>query len=310
MSNSELDKFLKSVYGAVEHFVKNAFEPKPPYTRRLYDAMLYSLNAGGKKLRPALLMLGYDLGREMKKNNSPKKHPVLVYACATEFIHTYSLIHDDLPPMDNDMVRRGKPTNHIVFGEATALLAGDGLLTMAFKLFSQDNGDNIPAEVKLKTVEYIVDSVGPAGMVGGQFADISAVGENVIVTAEKASELEFIHTNKTAKFISACFSAGAMLAGADDSFTSKLADAGLKAGFAFQIVDDILDVVSTTDKLGKVVGGDLRLMKLTYPQLYGIEKSKEAAVSLCNEAKSILDDVSGNTDKIKMLIDHIYARLD
>lgn len=310
MNNSELDKFLKSVYTAVEDFLKDTFESKSLYTKKLYDAMLYSLTAGGKKLRPALLMLGYDLGRELKKNIPPKSHPALVYASATELIHTYSLIHDDLPPMDNDTVRRGKPTNHIVFGEATAILAGDGLLTMAFKLFSQDNSDNITAEVKLKTVEHIIDAVGPSGMVGGQFVDISAGGENAAATGEKASELEFIHTNKTAKFISACFTAGAMLAEADDSLVSRLASAGMKAGLAFQIVDDILDVISTVDKLGKVVGSDSRLMKLTYPQLYGIEKSKELAISLCNEAESMLDAVSGNTVKVKMLINRIHARLD
>jgi geranylgeranyl diphosphate synthase type II len=245
--------------------------------------MLYSLNAGGKRLRPALLIMAYNIF-----DNRPIDiaHPAIPYAAAVEMIHTYSLIHDDLPGMDNDDLRRGKPTNHKVYGEATAILAGDALLTNAFEIFFDPSiGVALPYERRAHAGFFLSKAVGPSGMVGGQFADMVAQGSS----SDSKTLLKYIHDNKTAAFISASLACGAILAGGTADDVNRIAKFGMDSGLAFQIVDDILDVTSTAEELGKPAGSDELLDKLTYPKLYGIENARLEADKLINSAIESLE---------------------
>ncbi|MBX5436299.1 MAG: polyprenyl synthetase family protein [Alicyclobacillaceae bacterium] len=228
--------------------------------------MNYSLLAGGKRLRPVLcLATAASFGAD--------EEAVLPAAAALEVLHCYSLIHDDLPAIDNDDMRRGKPTNHKVFGEATALLAGDALLTYAFELLSQPLG--IPAERQLEMVRVLSRAAGCYGMVGGQMEDILAER-----SGGSLDDLQFIHTHKTAKLIQASVVIGAVFAGVPAPVRAALERYGLEVGLAFQMVDDLLDVTGTTEELGKTAGSDERLQKLTYPALVGVEETRR----LCHEA--------------------------
>jgi geranylgeranyl diphosphate synthase, type II len=228
------------------------------YPDILNQAMRYSLFAGGKRIRPVLCLEACALmGGDEKK--------ALPCACALELIHTYSLIHDDLPCMDNDDFRRGRPTCHKVYGEATALLAGDALLTHAFYMIAQ-----VPREQGLKVVSEISDLAGPGGLVGGQIADL-----NNDIMSNREQLLLYIHLNKTAKMIIASVRSGAIIAGAGKSDLMNLTVFAENLGVAFQIADDILDVTGTKEELGKSPGKDAEQKKLTFPALYGLEKSRD-----------------------------------
>ena len=245
---------------------------------RLLASMEYSLHAGGKRLRPALVLAfarlyGAD-GAEL-----------LPFAASLEFIHTYSLIHDDLPAMDDDDLRRGKPSNHKQFDEATAILAGDGLLTDAFSLmFSCADEGGVPAPRLVRAAQAVAAAAGSGGMVGGQALDMEYTARPGVAF----EELRAMHAMKTGALITACCVAGAHLAGAEPPFVRRAREYGINVGAAFQIADDILDVVGDTKTLGKPVGSDERQGKTTYPSLLGLDKSRQLAKSRAEAAAEAL----------------------
>ncbi len=251
----------------------------------LFESIRYSLTAGGKRIRPILVL-------ESAKSVGMKNiDDILDIAVATEFIHTYSLIHDDLPSMDNDDLRRGKPTNHKVFGEAIAILAGDGLLTYAFELISKNK--SVEPLKLLKVINILSNGTGIYGMVGGQAADILA-------EEGRFKDIEFIHLHKTAKFLESCCWIGGVLGNGDKHQQKALKDYGRYIGLAFQIQDDILDEIGNTEKLGKTVGKDKESNKLTFPSIYGIEKSKEIAQEYLEKALKNIEILNS-----KEILEHI-----
>jgi geranylgeranyl diphosphate synthase type II len=261
---------------------------------RLREAMRYSLDAGGKRMRPILVLAA----AEAFGGDSGAALPV---ACAVELVHTYSLIHDDLPAMDNDDFRRGKPTNHRVFGEAMAILAGDGLLTHAFHVIA-DSG--LPAERALAIVRELSEYAGPRGMVGGQAADM--LGEQGVTGL---AELEYIHLHKTSDLIVFSLRAGARVAGADEAGLAAVSRFGENIGLAFQIQDDVLDVIGQESKLGKATQSDIKGMKVTYPFFLGVERSIEKVRTLTEEGKQAL--LSGHVphpERLLELADYLMRR--
>jgi geranylgeranyl diphosphate synthase, type II len=263
------------------------------------EAMRYSLFAGGKRVRPILCLAAGEA-----LDNSPETmNNLLPFACALECIHTYSLIHDDLPAMDDDELRRGKPTNHILFGEAGAILAGDGLLTFAFELLSNTALSAIPAESRLRIIQLIAKAAGPLGMVGGQALDIES--EKVAVSFPV---LQTIHKAKTGALITCSIQAGAIGAGASLDQVEKLTVYGEKIGLAFQIIDDLLNVTSTTEQLGKAAGSDANRGKATYPAFFGIEKTTSMAKEAVDEALEALVGFDRKADPLRHIATYIYTR--
>src|SRR6266404_6595485 len=236
----------------------------------IHTAMRYSVFAGGKRIRPILCL---ETARVFASDVTPALHP----ACAIEFIHTYSLIHDDLPALDNDDLRRGKPTCHKKFGEAIAILAGDALLTLAFETIGVTP---VEAELRVKMLVEVAASAGTVnGMVGGQVADLEAEGKAV-----GAETLEYIHRSKTAALIRAAITAGAICAGAAEEDVARLRHFGETIGWAFQVTDDILDVEESSAALGKTAGKDIAQQKATYPAVFGLERSHTIANELSSNA--------------------------
>ncbi|UQZ46621.1 polyprenyl synthetase family protein [Bacillus sp. PK3-037] len=262
----------------------------------LKKSMLYSLEAGGKRLRPLIVLAVLNAYGKSEKDGIP-------VGCAVEMIHTYSLIHDDLPCMDDDDLRRGKPTNHKVFGEATAVLAGDGLLTESFKLITSHVSDEVSAEKRLRLVNELISAAGTEGMVGGQIADMEA--ENRQVTLE---ELESIHERKTAKLLGFGVIAGAILADAPEEEIETLRVFSRHIGIGFQIRDDILDLEGSEEKIGKRVGSDTTNDKSTYPSLLSLEGAKKKLDGHIKEAKRLIDGLSLQKDLLYELCDLIAAR--
>jgi geranylgeranyl diphosphate synthase type II len=253
--------------------------------------------AGGKRLRPILVIGGAEaVGGEAER--------VMAAACALELIHTYSLIHDDLPAMDDDDYRRGRLTNHKVFGEAIAILAGDALLTYAFRLVAE-NAARVAtdAAVVRDVIIEVADAAGTRGMVGGQVVDIESEGKAV-----SAETLEYIHVHKTAALIRASLRVGAMLAGGRPDQLEIIAVAGGELGLAFQIVDDILDVEGTLAELGNTAGSDERKGKATYPAVHGIEASRAQARALITRAKERLQGLGPGAVPLCALADYIFER--
>lgn len=266
----------------------------------VYNAMKYSLEAGGKRLRPVLLLASCDFaGGDVKA--------AIPYACALEYIHTYSLIHDDLPEVDNDDMRRGKPTNHIVFGHAMALLAGDALLSTAFEIMNKDMLMYFqdPARLKKRVcASYeIAKAAGCRGMIAGQVADIEAEGK--LCSTEM---LDYIHLNKTAALITAAVRAGAHLGEADDEMIGKLTMYAENLGLAFQIADDILDIVGNENDLGKKTGMDSERNKSTYPALYGLEASRKRLQELSDNAINVMAPYYDNAEFFTTLIKNLEVR--
>ncbi|PIW00209.1 MAG: polyprenyl synthetase [Deltaproteobacteria bacterium CG17_big_fil_post_rev_8_21_14_2_50_51_6] len=272
-----LSAYLSEKRSAVEKALADIFrEPGGPASR-IREAMSYSLFAGGKRLRPILCIAAAEAVGGTQSQAMPA-------ACALELIHTYSLIHDDLPGMDDDDLRRGLSTNHKVFGIGAAILAGDGLLTEAFRLLAEKGlsmPDSAPAFIRAMAI--IAEAAGYLGMVGGQMADLDAEGK--VVSLET---LSFIHTHKTADLIAASVKAGAVLANADKPAFDSLGDYGINIGLAFQIRDDLLDVEGDANAMGKSTGSDNKRGKATYPALLGLDRSKEIQRNLVEKAlKSI-----------------------
>ena len=268
----ELKKYLEERKKLIDSALESFLPSEDNYPEKIYQAVRYSVFAGGKRLRPILLLASYELFKNQIK-------PAIPFACALEMIHTYSLIHDDLPAMDDDDFRRGKPTCHKVFGEAVAILAGDALLTQAFGLMAEAGlKSKLNPKVVLKVVSEIAYSAGISGMISGQVLDIEKQGKMY-----DARELEFIHSHKTGALIRAGLVSGALLAGAKSKEIKALSEFGLRVGLAFQIVDDILDIKGG-EKLGKEKGRDQRLEKATYPRLIGLNNSEKKAERLVKQA--------------------------
>ena len=283
----DLKKYLKTKAALIDSYLKEYFRKsdiKPPI---LKEAMVYSLSAGGKRVRPVLALAAYEAcgPRYPKKTWDSRK--ILRYASALELIHTYSLIHDDLPAMDDDDLRRGKPTNHKVFGEAMAILAGDGLLTEAFRMLSVPE-EGIKKEALLGVIEDVGKRAGLWGMVAGQAQDILSESPTPLSPPGRGlpdkDAIRFIHLHKTAELITASARMGGLLAGAGDEKMRALTVYGRSIGLAFQIVDDILDVKGETALMGKTAGSDERKGKLTYPSVMGLPRSEEEAGKLVQKA--------------------------
>jgi len=293
----DLKTYLAKKRAVVDEALKDLFpEPRGP-AADVVKAMAYSLFAGGKRLRPILCMAGAEAV-------GGKGHIVLPVACALELIHTYSLIHDDLPVMDDDDLRRGKPTSHKVFGEAVALLAGDGLLTEAFHLMSGAGPDEgIEPLSLLRVIRLVAAAAGHEGMVGGQVVDIQSEGKQV-----EPHILEFIHAHKTGALIAASVTSGAILGGGRDEEVEAMARYGRHIGLAFQVADDILDVEGDSKKLGKGVGGDARKKKITYPSVVGLSSSKEIQKALIEQAVDALRSFDEKATPLRRIAVYMIER--
>lgn len=289
----DLRKYLAErqalVEEALEHFLPLT------YPERIYEAMRYSLLAGGKRLRPILCLATCELAGGTMEMAMPT-------ACALEMIHTMSLIHDDLPAMDNDDYRRGKLTNHKVYGEDIAILAGDGLLAYAFEIVAQT--ENVPAERLVQVIARLGRAVSAAGLVGGQVVDLECEGKSD-VTIET---LNFIHTHKTGALLEACVVCGAIIAGISVTDLQRLSRYAENIGLAFQIVDDVLDITATQEELGKTAGKDLQAQKATYPSLWGLEESKSKAQQLVADAKAELEPFGESARPLLAIAEFITTR--
>jgi geranylgeranyl diphosphate synthase, type II len=269
--------------------------PRPPHVPAVIsEAMRYSLFAGGKRLRPMLVIATAEgVAQVLGSSEAAARDAAMPAACAIEMIHTYSLIHDDLPAMDDDELRRGRPTAHVVQGEGMAILAGDGLQAEAFRLLAREPQGYHPTLTtrKLKVIAMIAEAAGAAGMVGGQAIDLAAVkpGPHHTPAPIDAQGLQAMHTRKTGALIRAAVGAGAVMGGAEDRIVTALDTYAAEIGLAFQIVDDILDEEGSAGSLGKTAGKDKAAGKPTYPAFYGLERSKELAAACHANANRALE---------------------
>ena len=292
----DLGDYMKVRAAAVDAALERVLPGESERPEMLHRAMRYSVFAGGKRLRPVLVVAGAEaVGGGMDD--------VIPAACAMELIHTYSLVHDDLPAMDNDDFRRGVPTNHKVFGEAMAILAGDALLTLAFRLLALSGPPEMDAPRLRAMLAEIAEAAGHGGMVGGQVVDLESEGKRVGVDT-----VDYIHRHKTGALIRASLRTGARLCGATPADLEALGVAGAGLGLAFQIVDDILDVVSSSAELGKTAGKDQAQQKATYPALHGVEASRVRAGQLIAEAETALAAFGSRAEPIRALGRFILER--
>jgi geranylgeranyl diphosphate synthase, type II len=291
----DLKAYLENRRAMVEAALDRALPPETVAPARVHEAMRYSVLAPGKRLRPILVIAGAEAV-------GGRAETVLDTACALELIHAYSLIHDDLPAMDDDDYRRGRLTNHKVFGEAMAILAGDALLTLAFRLVAQNAAALAPTSVGVVVAE-VADAAGTDGMVGGQVVDIESEGKTI-----SAEMLDYIHLHKTAALIRVALRVGAILAGGRPADVDAISRAGESLGLAFQIVDDILDVEGNLAELGKTAGSDERKQKATYPSLHGLPASKARARDLIEETKRLLVPLGPAAEPIRVLADFVLER--
>jgi geranylgeranyl diphosphate synthase type II len=293
MSAFDFPAYLAERRALVDRALERFLPPEDGRPPSVHRAMRYSVLAGGKRLRPILVIAGAEAV-------GGRAETVMPTACALEMIHTYSLIHDDLPAMDDDDYRRGRLTNHKVFGEAVAILAGDALLTLAFELIARSPGD--PRTI-CEVVASVAEAAGTRGMVGGQVVDIESEGKAV-----SGETLDYIHRHKTAALIRVSLCAGALLAGGSRAQTDAIRIAGEDLGLAFQIVDDILDVEGSLAELGKTAGSDERKQKVTYPALYGLEVSRAKARALIEHAHAALTSLGPPAEPIRALAAFIVER--
>ncbi|MCC6730365.1 MAG: polyprenyl synthetase family protein [Chthonomonadales bacterium] len=291
----DLESYLRSRREMVEAALDASLPHAPATPTRLQEAIRYSVLAPGKRLRPVLLLASAEA-----VGGDPRD--VLPTACALECIHAFSLIHDDLPCMDDDDYRRGRPTSHRVFGEAVALLAGDALLALAFELVAANAATSAPERV-VPALALIARASGTRGMVGGQVLDMESEGRDV-----DGQTLEYIHAHKTGALLSASAVVGALLCGASEEQLQALRLYGRHIGLAFQIADDILDVVGDESKLGKRVGGDARQGKATYPRLHGLEESRRRACAESERAVEALAAFGPGADPLRAIARYIVER--
>lgn len=281
MINAALDRYLP---------------PASRYPPKIHEAMRYSLFAGGKRLRGALVLAVAEL-----LSMEPKR--VLPVAASLEMIHTYSLIHDDLPAMDDDDYRRGKPTCHRVFGEAVAILAGDALLTLAFQTLSDLKKEGFDAGLVVKIVEEVSKAAGTGGLIGGQVVDLESEGIQVM-----PDTLAYIHEHKTGALFRAAVCSASLLAGADERQLQALTDYAAAFGLAFQITDDILDITGDERELGKPVKSDLVKKKATYPAVFGMEKARRLAAEQVNKALHSLEMFGSRADFLRETVRYLLHR--
>ena len=288
-----LKKDMKEKQELVNIILDRYLPRKDEYPKTIHKAMRYSIFAGGKRIRPYLTMSTYEMYRkEVEK--------IVPVAAAIEMLHTYSLIHDDLPDIDNDDYRRGKKSCHILFGEGQALLAGDALLVSAFDLITLAE---IKPEYKVNFVRELAEVAGVKGLIGGQMMDIESEGKKV-----DKKTINYIHENKTAKLIQLSVRFGAIAGGAPEPELKALEDYGGKIGFAFQIADDLLDIEGTPDELGKSVGKDKIEEKATYPSVYGIAASKSKLQELIKEARQSIAPLGEKAELLDALAEYLLTR--
>jgi len=297
-----LDAYLRERRALVDKTLDELLPPTSTRPHSIHDAMRYAVLGGGKRIRPILALAaaeacGGTIG------------PILRAACALELIHTYSLVHDDLPAMDDDDLRRGRKTTHVVYGEALAILAGDALLTEAFSWLAVPI-DGVPGERQLRAVAMVAEAADSKGLIGGQVADIESerIHEGDIEAATLLETLEFIHRNKTGRLLTASVELGGLLAGADEATIETLRTYGRSVGLAFQIIDDLLDQEGTAESLGKTAGKDLAQGKLTYPALVGCEEARKRADALLETALESADKIGSSVNFLGELARYICVR--
>jgi len=296
-TNFDLNGYLLSKKDGIEAALKASVESQTPETDKICESMGYSLMAGGKRIRPVLCIAACEMFGGSQEDAMPT-------AVALEMIHTMSLIHDDLPSMDNDDLRRGKPTNHIIYGEDVAILAGDALLSTSFQHVAEQTPKTVELERILDVVIRLGKSVGPIGLAGGQVMDLECEGKSG-VTLE---DLTWIHTHKTATLLQVAVASGAILGGATPEEVQSCEKFALNIGLAFQVADDILDVTASTEDLGKTAAKDLDADKTTYPKLLGLEDSKAEARRLIDEAKASLAPFGERAAPLLAIADYIIER--
>ena len=316
MTAASLADFLTSARAQVDEAL-DRYLPRPPVCPAIVsDAMRYSVFAGGKRLRPILTLAAADAvdrgpTSDVAQGFSPAMQLALPAACAIELIHTYSLIHDDLPAMDDDTLRRGRPTLHVVYGDGIAILAGDGLHAEAFTLLAREPAGDDPSIVarKLRVLRVIGDAAGPAGMVGGQAIDLQAAGQAPGgAVALDADGLRAMHARKTGALIRAAAVSGAIMAGASGELVLALDAYATDVGLAFQIVDDILDVEGAADELGKTAGKDAADSKPTYPSLFGLDASRRLAAECVARAHQTLADAKLTAGWLDAIAEWVVSR--
>ncbi len=289
-----ITSYLEERTARIDAALDRLLPPSSTPPARLHEAMRYSVFGPGKRLRPILCLAAAEsVGGDPAVALPP--------AAAVEILHTYTLIHDDLPAMDNDALRRGRATCHIAFDEATAILAGDALLTMAFAWLADTRP--APPYTAADLIRELATAGGSTGVIGGQMADIAGEGQQLTI-----EQLIYIHTHKTGDLIRAATRLGAMTAGAAPEALAALTSYAEKIGLAFQIADDVLNATSTAGELGKATGTDAALGKMTYVAAYGVEGARERAASLIDDAKSALRDLPGPTDALAALADYVVTR--
>ena len=293
-STETITNYLTRRASDVNEWLDKLLPSSAAHPEQLHKAMRYSVMAGGKRIRPALVLTS---GEAM----GAKTQELMPAACAIEMIHTYSLIHDDLPAMDNDDLRRGRPTCHKAFGEAVAILAGDALLTLSFRVLAEAS---LNADRRVRMIQEFSAAAGSRhGMIGGQMADIENEGKEV-----SAGTLEQIHREKTGALIAASAAVGGIIAGASDDEVARLRTYGQRIGLAFQIADDILDVTSTSEQLGKTPGKDQAANKATFPAIHGIDASHNRARQLVDEAIETVSTLGADTSLLQGIARFIIAR--
>lgn len=282
------ERFLAECKEFVDEGISRFLPNQDSYPESIHKSMRYSVFAGGKRLRPALLLASAEAVGGDRRSALP-------FAVAVEFIHTYTLIHDDLPALDDDNLRRGKPTNHRVFGEAIAILAGDALLTQAFIVMTNAAlMDSIPSKHILRAAHEMGKSIGSAGVIGGQVVDLESEGKPI-----DEDTLEYIHIYKTGFFFKSCVRVGALLGQANVKQLNALTSFGAHIGLAFQIIDDILDITGDQEKLGKDVGSDVDRNKATYPAMFGMDESKRKAEKLVEDGINLLGGFDRSADPLR-----------
>lgn len=293
----DIKKYLQEKGDIVNKALDRLLPGENEFPQKLHKAMRYSVFAGGKRIRPVLVMASAETFGGLTDS-------IIDIACAVELIHTYSLIHDDLPAIDNDDMRRGMPTCHKVFGEAMAILAGDALLASAFDVMANTHASTDEERLLLlKTIQEIARAAGSTGMVGGQVVDIESEGKDVAFPV-----LEYIHIHKTGELILASIRAGAIMKNAGDKELEAMTRYGEAIGLAFQIADDILDVEGNKEDTGKNVGGDAKKEKVTYPSILGIEESKKRARELTDIALASVEGFGKKAEPLKEIAKYIVAR--
>ena len=289
-----LKTYLETSKQSIEQWLSTVLHSPIPEYKRLYEAMNYSLLQGGKRIRPILTKAVLEA---MKVDASLYKE----FLCALECIHTYSLIHDDLPAMDNDDYRRGNLTNHKVYGDGMAILAGDGLLTYAFQLCTENT--TASAEQKIKAIQCLATAAGPEGMVGGQAFDLLSEGKHIPL-----EELKILHSGKTGALFNAAIELGLILSNADQAKYAAYMTYANCLGLLFQITDDILDVTGTIEELGKTPGSDIRQDKSTYVSLLGLDEARNEAHAVAQKAHAALATIEDDTHILSAIIDYLMDR--